>query len=249
MTAREIEALFTDILFDESEGANSARAMIRLREDSGSEVVQFAATWCKSADPLKRSTAVNVLGKLASSESYALVTGMLERDADPEVIACAISALGHLRDDRAIPWILPHASDPAEDVRFCVACALGSFANDARAIRVLLELTADSDSEVRDWAVFGLSVQGDADSPEIREALLRCLDDEDVSVREEAAVGLARRRDERVVPKLLEMLAQDGPDVKIRVAEAAVTLLGLGKDPVEWRVGDYQGALQNRFGY
>jgi len=41
-------------------------------------VVQFAAAWCKSADPLKRSTAVNVLGKLTSSESYALVTGMLE---------------------------------------------------------------------------------------------------------------------------------------------------------------------------
>jgi len=78
MTTREIEALFTQILFDEPGTADATRAMIRLREDSGSEVVQFAAAWCKSADPLKRSTAVNVLGKLTSSESYALVTGMLE---------------------------------------------------------------------------------------------------------------------------------------------------------------------------
>lgn len=125
---------------------------------------------------------------------------------------------------------------------------MGSFANNPRSVPALLGLTKDGDEEVRDWAVFSLGVQGDADSLEIREALLRCLDDEAVDVREEAAIGLAKRKDERVVPKLLKMLAQEASEVKVRVAEAVVTLLGLEKDPPDWRVGDYEKALRDKFG-
>jgi HEAT repeat protein len=109
----------------------------------------------------------------------------------------------------------------------------------------LLKLTSDTSAEIRDWAVFGLGVQGDADSPEIRQALLRCLDDMDEDVREEAAVGLGKRRDQRLIPTLLAML--DHPGVKIRVAEAAVALLALDKDPPEWTAADYRAALLSKF--
>ena len=93
--------------------------------------------------------------------------------------------------------------------------------------------------------MFGLGVQGDADSPEIREALLRCLDDEDEGVREEAARGLGKRGDQRLLPKLLTML--DECDVKVRVAEAATELLGLARDPPEWGAADYKAALIEKF--
>jgi HEAT repeat protein len=105
----------------------------------------------------------------------------------------------------------------------------------------LLKLTSDPDEEIRDWAVFGLGVLGNADSPEIREALLRCLTDANENVREEAAVGLGKRRDKRLIPVLLTML--EDPNIKVRVAEAAAALLGMDKDPKEWTASDYRAAV------
>ena len=126
-----------------------------------------------------------------------------------------------------------------------MAFALGCFPNDAQSVRGLLKLTSDSDTDVRDWAVFGLGVLGDVDSPEIREALFRCLQDASQNVREEAAVGLAKRQDQRLIPKLLEML--DEPGLTIRLAEATADLLGLDKDPPYWTAADYKAALKKRF--
>jgi HEAT repeat protein len=109
----------------------------------------------------------------------------------------------------------------------------------------LLKLTSDTDAEVRDWAVFGLGVQGDADSPEIRAALLRCLDDASEDVRMEAAAGLGKRQDRRVIPRLRAML--DEPNFGVRAAEAAAALLGFDRVPREWSAEDYKSALASKF--
>jgi HEAT repeat protein len=110
----------------------------------------------------------------------------------------------------------------------------------------LLKLTSDLDTEVRDWAVTGLGSFGDADSPEIRDTLLRCLEDANEDVREEAAVGLGKRQDQHLIPKLLTML--DEPGLKFRVAEASALLLGLDPEPREWDAADYKAALIAKFG-
>jgi HEAT repeat protein len=75
---------------------------------------------------------------------------------------------------------------------------------------------------------------------------LRCLSDPDEDVREEAAVGLGKRQDVRLLPRLSAML--DMPVLKVRVAEAASALLGLPEDPIEWEAEDYRKALKERFG-
>jgi HEAT repeat protein len=92
----------------------------------------------------------------------------------------------------------------------------------------------------------GLWFLGSVDSPEIREALLRCLSDADEDVSEEAAVGLGKRQDVRLLPRQGTML--NTPVLKERVAEAATALLGLAEDPPEWEAEDYKKALQERFG-
>ena len=88
-------------------------------------------------------------------------------------------------------------------------------------------------------------MQGNTDSIEIREALLRCLGDANEDVREEAAVGLGKRRDPRLIPKLLAML--DQPAITVRVAEAAAALLGLDEEPAGWAALDYKAALMREF--
>ena len=77
--------------------------------------------------------------------------------------------------------------------------------------------------------MFGLGVLGDFDSPEIREALLCRLTDADEDAREEAAVGLGKRKDQRLLPTLLAML--DAPELKERVVQAAQALLDLWNTP------------------
>jgi hypothetical protein len=180
-------------------------------------------------------------------ESYSLVTKMLENEWDHVVaLNSAIFALGHLRNDEAVPLILRYQDHSDENVRFAVAFALGSFPNEPQSVLGLLKLTQDPDDEVRDWAVFGPGVLGDSDSPEIREALLRCLSDANQDVYEEAAVGLGKRQDQRVIPKLQTML--DEPELSPRARETAASLLGLDPDDLsEWTTADCRSALINKF--
>jgi HEAT repeat protein len=77
---------------------------------------------------------------------------------------------------------------------------------DPRAVASLIALSADPNVRVRDWATFGLAVQIDTDTPEIRAALLARLHDSDGDTAGEAMAGLARRKDRQVVAPLLELL-------------------------------------------
>jgi HEAT repeat protein len=252
MHASDIAALFERTLLGDYDADEPWAAVHALRLDGSREIFDHAAEWCASHDPLKRARAADVLCQLQRgpermfrNESYPLITKMLEGERDSLVLLSAIHALGHLDNDKAVPLILSYQDHPDEDVRHAVACALGCFPNDPHSVGGLLKLTSDTDAGARDWAVFGLGVQGDVDSPEIREVLLRCLDDENEDVREEAAIGLGKRQDRRLLPKLFAML--DECDVKVRVAEAAAALLGLDPDPPAWRAADYKAALMNKF--
>jgi hypothetical protein len=261
MNTSEIEALFAQTLLGDYEGDDAWSAVSTLRQNGSRDVFERAATWCQADEPLKRARAVAILCQLRRptvadasmdapewmfrDEASALVTEMVEREKDPVVLDSAISALGHLDDPKAIPLIIRYQDHADENVRFAAAFALGCFPNDGQSVCSLLKLTSDSHADVRDWAVFGLGVLGDADSPDIREALLRCLDDADEDVREEAAVGLGKRHDQRLIPRLLAML--DEPELAPRVAETAAALLGLDHDPAEWIASDYKAALLSKF--
>ncbi len=170
---------------------------------------------------------------------------MLERETEIRPLASAIFALSHLDDPSAVPLILKHATHPNADIRFAVAFALGPYANDPRAIQVLLKLTANQDEDVRDWATFGLGVLGNADTVEIRKALVARLSDPNEDAREEAIVALTKRHDPRALPCLIQMLKQ--PEPSTRVFEAASLMLGMGQDEPELKAAEYITALENRF--
>jgi HEAT repeat protein len=110
-------------------------------------------------------------------EAYEVVTQALQQEREFLPLNSAIAALGHLDDARAIPLIAAFHSHPNPEIRFSVACALGSFPNDALSIETLLALMEDADENVRDWATFGLGVHGDKDSAEVRDSLYRRLSD------------------------------------------------------------------------
>jgi HEAT repeat protein len=260
MTLEDIDQLFAQTLMGEYEDEQPWEAVSALRRIGSREVFDRAAAWCKSEIPLERARGASVLAQLGKSvehrtntfpeESYLAVLQMLQVEKEVMPLSSAIAALGHLDNSRAVPLIIDHFQNSTQDVRFAVACALGSFPNHPLAVQTLLTLTQDPDEDVRDWAVFGLGVQGDVDSAEIRDALFSRLNDSNEEVREEAMVGLAKRKDQRVLPALREALTphESGDSgVRMRISEAADYMLGIEEESRDWGAAQYLAALQGRF--
>ena len=251
----DIDSLFAQTLVGDYDDDAPWDAVHSLRKIGSREVLEKAIDWCRSEDPLKRARAAAILAQLGKTiehrenafpdQSYSAVSQLLQCESEIQPMSSAIYALGHIGNPSAIEQISSTAFHPHEDVRFAVACALGNFPNDPLAVRVLVQLSCDSDSDVRDWATFGFGVQGDQDSPAIREALVERLDDLDEDASEEALVGLCKRNDLRALPKLLSLL--DQPTSTIRVHEAAEMLLGIYPNNEDWTPYQYLEALRKRF--
>ena len=122
-----------------------------------------------------------------TEESVPVLRALLA-DTDDDVIASAIHALAHHRHDNVSDFSRL-ARTESQAVRYAIAHALSGH-EQADAIAIVIELTADVDDSIRDWATFAIGTQCDVDGPEIREALGRRLVDADEEIRGEAMVGL-----------------------------------------------------------
>ncbi len=263
-TQAEIDELFQQTLVgnyddEEDEGgpweAVSQLQALAVQEPDGRIIFEKAVRWCRDKKPAKRRRGIDILAQLGKTEEHAdvvfaretydVVVSVLEDELDVQVIDSCLVAFGHLGIPAAIPLILEHRKNSDPDVRFAVAFALGTFADDPAAVQALLELMEDNDPDVRDWATFGLGVQGSADTPEIREALLERLDDGNPDTREEAVAGLGKRKELRVLPDLIELLQEE--EVSYGVVEAACHLLDMSEINEEWSADDYIQALTSRY--
>jgi len=258
-TPAEIEALFRLTLEgdydDEDDEGGPWEAVSKLQAIATREVFEKAARWARDKKPTKRRRGVDILAQLGKTEdhpqvlfadeSYAIVVQVLEDELDLQVIDSCLVALGHLGNPAAVPLILEHRKNADPDVRFAVAFGLSCFADESDAIRVLLELMADNDPDIRDWATFGIGVQSNADSAEIRDALVERLDDGNPDTREEAVAGLGKRKDLRVLPDLLDLLQEE--EVSYGVVEAACHLLDLQEINEDWGAEEYIEALTTRY--
>jgi len=255
MTDGDIDELFAETLKGDYDDDKPWDAVQSLRRIGTRQVFDEAVKWTQSTEPLVRARGLDVIAQLGKTaehpsnsfpqESYDLVVKAVQRERELQPLSSAISALGHIDDPRAVPLIAAFHSHPSEEIRFTVACALGCFPNEPLSVQTLLALMEDSDADVRDWATFGLGVLGDQDSPDIRQALSRRVNDEDVDTREEALVGLAKRHDTRILPQLIHELEQ--PSISYRVVEVAHTILGFDRDQEEWSGQDYARSLRERF--
>jgi len=255
MTTPSIDELFERALSGDYGDPASWEAIHALRRTGSREVFDRAATLCESKTPMQRARGFDVLAQLGKTadhpthgfpeEAWAVVSRGAEQESDPVALNAAIAALGHIGNPGAVPLIARHCQHSDEDIRFTVANALGSFPNEPLSGKALLSMMKDSDPDVRDWAAFGLGVLSNADSAEIRDALMKCLDDDNEDVREEALVGLSKRKDLRILPALMAALTQLG--MSSRITDAAVFMLELEIPPKDWGGREYREALRQRF--
>jgi methionyl-tRNA formyltransferase len=190
-------------------------------------------------DPRARSVAAYVAGQLGPpvrtqpAESAALLDEMGEREAHPLVLAVIAEAFGHLGDPWGLSLLLRLRRHPDAGVRDGVVSALAGRANPL-ATDALIELSADPDPAIRDWATFALGALAPHDSPALRDALVARLDDADREARIEAVYGLALRGDERAVEPALALLGAGEPGgsfwTRHALQEAAIRLAALSGD-------------------
>lgn len=206
---------------------DATRFLMILRWRGGDTEFSLAKDYCVSDDPIDRCVGAEILGQIGYpaggtfiDESLELLIPMLA-DTDPLVIAEAAHALGMRHDPRVIPHLVAIADHPDSGVRYGVTHGLQCH-EDQEAIRTLITLSNDPDPDIRDWALFGLGTQIDTNTPAIREALFRGLNEEDDEARGEALVGLARCGDERVVAALLDEWAE--PPIGSLSLEAAAAI-------------------------
>ena len=109
----------------------------------GQAVIPRAIELAEDARPRMREMACYILGQVGYPdpdsrgflihypEGVPALIRCLEDDPEPDVRAAAAAALGHQQVPATLPVLCRAASDPDSEVRFDVACALGSFYEDA----------------------------------------------------------------------------------------------------------------------
>ena len=117
-------------------------------------------------------------------------------------------ALSNQNDIDAIPQVVKFSMQPDSDVRHASVHALSGH-EVPLAIETLIQLSNDTCDHVRDWAIFSLGTLIEIDTPQIRKALAARLHDPHDDTRAEAIVGLAQRKDFRVVAALKRELDSD----------------------------------------
>ncbi len=230
---KTIDQLFNmaieDIDAPESEDDRVHRAwdaIHELREHRASaSTLQRAIALCSSAIPAERRVGAGVLGQFSfryldqpvfQEERFQTLKRLIERElastGEAVVLVDALHAMAHTRDLRQMDIALGLIEHSLPKVRYATACMLIAGKEDRRAIAALITLSADTDDLTRDWATFGLAQQmEDRDTPEMREAFIARLNDPDKETQAEAILGLALRKDLRVVHPLIDALGDDEP--------------------------------------
>jgi HEAT repeat protein len=191
-----------------------------LQARGGETELLAASKLCESNNPQERILGIQILGQLGiptrtlPQQCGDVLLKLLAIETDANVLASLGIACGHLGDPRCVVPLAKWKQHPNPGVRMGVVLGLTS-QEDELAIETLIELSADDDPDIRNWATFGLASQIETNTPSICDALFdRAIletgeDDPICEIRGEALLGLAIRKDPRVINPLIEELNSD----------------------------------------
>lgn len=232
-TKKGLKSWHSSTLFQRALNAKNENSYWRyvreLRSRGTIETFNSASELCLGSNSRSRQLGVDVLcqlgeGFLFRNESLKILHKMLKIEKSPKVLDAILVGIGHSQkpEDTFGVWrISSFRNQRSEDVRQGVVFAL-LCRTDRISVSTMKHLSRDKSPMVRDWATFGLGTQIDLDTPGIRKALIERINDSDCNTRGEALLGLAKRKDSRVRPFLIQELDQE--EVSSMVIEAATEL-------------------------
>ncbi|MGE6758303.1 HEAT repeat domain-containing protein [Corallococcus interemptor] len=253
MKDRSVPELIALALQGDEDDETAWKAIWELRTRGDDEVFEAAVRLLHSPSSCERGRGADILAQLGSPKpGPELVTrcadeilAALATEQEAAVLASMGTALGHLRDARAVPALQPLKDHPDSDVRMGVVMGMMPH-RDPVAIQTLIQLSRDSDEDVRNWATFSLGSQAeDVDTPELRDALFDRLTESNIELRGEALVGLALRKDPRVLEPLRREL--ESSEVIVLAVEAAQALEDVSLLPLLLRLREGPGEADSYF--
>lgn len=167
----------------------------------------------KSTLPRERRIGIDVLSQLGGAArpfqkpTLALYMRILPNERDVKVLESLLHAIGHNNtglDDKGIEKLSYLKKHRYAVVRYGVVHALQKVDKPA-AIDMLIDLSGDKDTDVRDWATFSLGSMITRNNKAIRDALWARISDTDEDTRMEAIMGLASRKD----PGIYEVIRKE----------------------------------------
>jgi HEAT repeat protein len=201
-------------------------AIVTLHYRGSQEVLDEARELISSSEPHYRATGIDILAQLGveetkfAEECKTALLAMFESERDPDVLESLGIAFSHRPCAECVEPLVQLWIHPDKRVRYGVVMGLHCV-NDERVIQPLIQLSADEDTDVRNWATFGLGTQQDRDTLAIRAALRARLNDSDEETRGEALLGLALRQDPFVLQPLIAELQGDLEDSRLALEAAA----------------------------
>jgi len=177
-----------------------------LRKRPNKEVYKKAFKLANSENEKEKVIGIYVLAQLGfdprfqQGKTVELYFKLLENEKSPKVISAILSSISHNNEnlnEKQISKLIEFKTHKFVNVRFELALAISCLKNES-AIKTLIELSNDKDSDTRNWATFGIGTQLEKDTEEIRTALWNRVTDKDKITRLEAISGLAKRKDRKI---------------------------------------------------
>lgn len=177
-----------------------------LRSRPSEELFLKCVEFTKSNDTKIRKIGIDILAQLGSTprpflkETSKIYFELLDFETDPEVLMSLLYSIRHNNDKLGVVEIEKLCSLQNHNnslVKEGLVSALG-FTDNLQAINVLIKFTEDRLSHIRDWATFYIG-QGERNNKQIRNALWNRINDKHQETKFEAIVGLAKRKDTRVI--------------------------------------------------
>lgn len=193
------EKIFSRLLKNKSR-ENYWKYISELRKRKTEDIFDNAIELTKSEISKEKIIGINILAqfgypRLHLKEVLNTLFKLLQTEIDKNILSSLLYGIGHNNEkltDKQIEIICTYQNHKSVSVRHSLVFSLLGIEK-TEAINTLIKLSKDKDSDVRDWATFGLGTQIELDNELIREALWNRINDND-----EAIFGLAKRKDKRI---------------------------------------------------
>ncbi len=174
------------------------------------------------SDPQKRANAAFALGWEGNQRAVPYLVELL-CDTDIEVQQAAVSALSNIRDEKLFFFLADRLSRGSKEQQRCILYHLGCFSSKQQeVVKICASYLNHEDPDLRYDALVVLDAVSNPQKPV--NLYLRCLDDSDVRLREQALVYLTSIDNDRLkgIEVRVRPLLKD-PSTNIR--QAAVRLM------------------------
>lgn len=176
-----------------------------LRKRKTDEIFRNSILLTKSESAKERMIGTDILAQFGfpryrKKEIIDLFFELLTSESDKKVISSILYGIGHNNEKltkKQVKFLCSFCNHKSVYVKHSLVSALCTIEKDV-AIDSLIKLSKDKNSDIRDWATFGIGNQVEIDNEKIRAALWDRISDKDEGVRLEAISGLAMRKDYRI---------------------------------------------------